>query len=161
MHRRRVGVFRIKGLSQEVSGFQWREIDTEMFQNWKQEPSNSFFYKIQKTRFDSLTDRQHDSYVLFIKHGRNTEQTFNRNLSKYIHSLSRLNIPKSPRQPQMEILPNCFETNLQSFRETIIGLVCFQTLSPTATIHSLAARPSKCSNRTGGTNFCMHFHHSQ
>ena len=125
------------------------------------ESSNSFFYKIQKIRFDSLTDRQHDSSVLFITHGRNPEQTFNRNLSNYIHSLSRLNIPKSPRQPQMEILPNCFETNLQSFRETIIGLVCFQTLSPTATIHSLAARPSKCSNRTGVKNFCMHFHHSQ
>ena len=37
----------------------------------------------------------------------------------------------------METLPNYFQTNLQSFSETIIGSACFQTLAPTPTIYSL------------------------
>ena len=133
------------------------------------EASSSFFYEIQKNKFDSSTDRQHDSSVLFIKHGKNPEQTFNRYLEINLglshreentfdsriytqseQSNSRLGIPKLPGQQRMETLPNCFQTNLQSFksfRETIIGPVCFQSLPPTATIHSLTTRPSKCSNR--------------
>ena len=100
------------------------------------EASNSFFYKIQKTKFDSSTDRQRDSSLslLFIKHGRNPEQTFNRNLERNLglphreentfdsriytkseQSNSRLGIPKLPGQQRMETLPNCFRTNLQSF----------------------------------------------
>ena len=35
------------------------------------EASNSFFYNIQETKINSSTDRQHDSSLLFIKHGRN------------------------------------------------------------------------------------------
>ena len=46
------------------------------------EATNSFIYKIQKTKFDSSADRQHDSSLLFIKHGGHPEQTFNRNLEK-------------------------------------------------------------------------------
>ena len=46
------------------------------------EASNSFLYKIQKTKFNLSTDRQHNSSLLLIKHGRNPEQTFNRNLEK-------------------------------------------------------------------------------
>ena len=130
------------------------------------EASNSFFYKIQETKINSSTDRQHDSSLLFIKHGRNPEQTFNQDLERNLglshreentfdsriytqseQSNSRLGIPKLPGQQRMETLPNCFQTNLQSFRETIIGPVCFQTLPPTATIHNLATRPSKSSNR--------------
>ena len=39
--------------------------------------SNSIFYKTQKAKFDSSTDRQHDTSLIFIKYGRNPEQTFN------------------------------------------------------------------------------------
>ena len=41
-----------------------------------------FFYKIQKTKFDSSTDRQHDSSLLFIKRERNPKQTFDPNLER-------------------------------------------------------------------------------
>ena len=130
------------------------------------EASNSFFYKIQESKINSSTDRQHDSSLLLIKHGRNPEQTFNQNIKRNLglshreentldsriytqseQSNSRLGILKLPGQQRMETLPNCFQTNLQSFRETIIGPVSFQTLPPTATIHSLVTRLSKCSNR--------------
>ena len=37
-------------------------------------------------------------------------------------TFDRLSIPKLPGQQQMETLSNCFQTNLQSFREAIIGL---------------------------------------
>ena len=72
--------------------------------------------------------------LLFIKHGRNPEQTFNRNLERNLglphreentfdsriytkseQSNSRLGIPKLPGQQRMETLSNCFRTNLQSF----------------------------------------------
>ena len=72
--------------------------------------------------------------LLLIKHGRNPEQTFNRNLERNLglphreentfdsriytkseQSNSRLGIPKLPGQQRMETLPNCFRTNLQSF----------------------------------------------
>ena len=43
---------------------------------------NSFFYKIQETKINSSTDGQHDSSLLFIKHGRNPEQTFNQDLER-------------------------------------------------------------------------------
>ena len=104
--------------------------------------------------------------LLFIKHGRNPEQIFNRNLEGNLglyhreentfdsriytqseQSNSRLGISKFPGQQRMENLPNCFQTNLQSFREIIAGPFCFQTLPPTATIHSLVTRPSKCHNK--------------
>ena len=130
------------------------------------EASNYFFYKIQKTKFDSSTGRQYDSSLLFIKHGKNLEQTFDQNLKSNLglshreentfdsriytqseQSNSRLGIAKLPGQQRMETLSNCFQINLQSYRETIIGSVCFQTLPPTATIYSLATRPSKCGNR--------------
>ena len=62
-------------------------------------------------------------------------------------SNSRLDIPKLLGLQPMEAFPSWFETNLQSFRETIIGPVCFQTLPPTAVIHNLATRLSKCSKR--------------
>ena len=129
------------------------------------EASNSFFSKIQKAKFDSSMDRHHDSSLLFIKHRRNPDQTFNRNLERNLglphgeentfdsriytqseQSNSRLGISKLPGQQEMETLPNCFQTSLQSFRETIIGPVCFQILPPNVTIRSLAIRPSKCSN---------------
>ena len=42
--------------------------------------SNSFIQKIQKTKFDSSTDRQHGSSFLCTKHRRHQEQTFNENL---------------------------------------------------------------------------------
>ena len=134
------------------------------------EASNSFFYKIQETKINSSTDRQHDSSLLFIKHGRNPEQTFNRNLERnlglshreentfdsriYTQSEQlncRLGIPKLPGQQRMRTLLNCFQKNLQSFRETITGTVCFQTLRLTATILSLATTPSTCSNRFTST----------
>ena len=104
--------------------------------------------------------------LLFIKHGRNPEKTFNRNLEGNLGSYhreenifdsriytqseqsnSRLGMSKFPGQQPMENLPNCFQTNLQSFKETITGPFCFQTLPPTATIHSLVTRLSKCHNR--------------
>ena len=44
--------------------------------------SNSFFYNIEKTKFDSSTDTKYDSSLLSIKHGRNPEQTFNQNLER-------------------------------------------------------------------------------
>ena len=47
----------------------------------------------------------------------------------------------------METLPNCFWRNLQSFRETIVGPVSFQTLPPTVAINSLATRTLKWINR--------------
>ena len=53
------------------------------------ETSNSFFYAIQKTKYDSSTDKEHDSSLLFIKHGRNPEQTFNRNLKRNFELLHR------------------------------------------------------------------------
>ena len=78
-----------------------------------------------------LTDRQHDSSLLIIKHRRHPQQTFNRNLERnfglshrekntfdsriYIQSEqsnSRLGIPKLLEQWQMETLPSCFQTNL-------------------------------------------------
>ena len=78
-----------------------------------------------------LTDRQHDSSLLFIKRRRHPQQTFNRNLERnfglshrekntfdsriYIQSEqsnSRLGIPKLLEQWQMETLPSCFQTNL-------------------------------------------------
>ena len=43
----------------------------------RSEASNSIFYKTQKAKFDSSTDRQHVSSLIFIKYGRNLEQTFN------------------------------------------------------------------------------------
>ena len=80
------------------------------------EASNSFFYKIQKTKFDSSTDRQHAA-LLFNKHGRNPEQISDRNLERNLglshreentfdsriytqseQSNSRLGIPKHPGQ---------------------------------------------------------------
>ena len=100
-------------------------------------------------------------FILF-KHGRHPEQTFNRNLgsshrdentfdsrtySLSEQSNSRLGFPKLPGQHRIETLANCFQTNLQSFRKTIIGPICFRTLQSTATIHSLTTRPSKCSSR--------------
>ena len=131
----------------------------------RSEASNSFFYKTQKTKFDSSTDGQHDGSLLFIKHGRKPEQKFDCNLERNFglyhreentfvskictqseQSNGRLSTSKLPGQQQMETLPNCFQINLQSFRETIIGPVCFQTLPLTTTIHNLATRPSKCSN---------------
>ena len=45
--------------------------------NGSNEASNSFINKIQRTKFDSSTGRQHDSSLLFIKHGRHPEQTSN------------------------------------------------------------------------------------
>ena len=93
------------------------------------EASNSFFYKIQETKINSSTDRQHDSSFLFIKHGRNPEQTCNRNLERNLglshreentfdgiiytqseQSNSRLGIPKLPGQQGIETLPNCFSS---------------------------------------------------
>ena len=62
-------------------------------------------------------------------------------------SNSSLGIPKLPGKQRMETFPNCFPTNLQSFRQKIIGPVCFQTLPPTVTIHSHVTRSSKCSDR--------------
>ena len=53
------------------------------------EASNSFIYKIQKTKFDLPTDRQHDSSILFIKHGRHSEQTINQNLKRNLGLLHR------------------------------------------------------------------------
>ena len=76
--------------------------------------------------------------LLFIKHGRHPEKTFNRNLeinlglphrventfdnifggriyTKSAQSNSRLGIQKLPGQQRMETLPDCFRTNLQSF----------------------------------------------
>ena len=57
------------------------------------EASNSLFYKIQETKINSSTDKQHDSYLslslLFIKHGRNPEQTFNRNLERTLRLSSQ------------------------------------------------------------------------
>ena len=53
------------------------------------ETSNSFFYAIQKTKHDSSTDKEHDSSLLFIKNGRNPEQTFNRNLKRNLELLHR------------------------------------------------------------------------
>ena len=47
----------------------------------------------------------------------------------------------------METLPNCFQTNFQLFRKTIIGPVYFQTLPQTSRTNNLATRPSRCSNR--------------
>ena len=113
---------------------------------------NSFFYKIQKTKFDLSMGRQHDNSLLFIKHGRNPEQTFQSNRKKFgvisyrgktfdsrIYTQSeqsnrRLGIPNIPAQQRMKTLSNCFQTNLQPFRETIIRHVCFQTLPLTAMI---------------------------
>ena len=46
------------------------------------EASKSFIYKTQKTKFNLSTDRQHDTSLLFSKHGKHPEQTFNRNLEK-------------------------------------------------------------------------------
>ena len=103
------------------------------------EASNSFFYKIQKTKFDSSTDKRDGSLsLLFIKHGRHPEKTFNRNLeinlglphrventfdnifggriyTKSAQSNSRPGIQKLPGQQRMETLPDCFRTNLQLF----------------------------------------------
>ena len=134
--------------------------------NGSNEASNSFINKIQRTKFDSSTGRQHDSSLLFIKHGRHPEQTSNQILvrdlglphreentcdSKNIYqpqqSKSRVGILALPGQQQMEAFPNCFQTILKLFRESIIGPVCFQISPPTATIHSLAITPSTCSNR--------------
>ena len=133
------------------------------------EASNSFFSKIQKAKFDSSMDRQHDNSLLFIKHGRNPEQTFNRNLERNLGLSHReentfdsriytqseqsnsLGISKLPGQQGMETLPNIFQTNLQSFRETIIGPACFQILPPNVTIRSLAITPSKCNNKCTST----------
>ena len=118
------------------------------------EADHSLIYKIQKTKFDSSMYRQHDSNFLFIKHGRHPEQTFNRNLEINLglshrednsfdsriytqskQSSSSLGISKLPGQQRMGFFPNCFQTNFQSSRETIIGPVCFQTLPLYATIH--------------------------
>ena len=76
-------------------------------------------------------DRQHDSSLLLIKHGRNLEQTFNQDLERNLElshreentfdtriytqfeqSNSRLGIPKLPGQQRVETLPNCFQLNL-------------------------------------------------
>ena len=116
--------------------------------------SNSFIYKTLSLSLSFL-------FILF-KHGRHPEQTFNRNLgsshrdentfdsrtySLSEQSNSRLGFPKLPGQHRIETLANCFQTNLQSFRKTIIGPICFRTLQSTATIHSLTTRPSKCKSR--------------
>ena len=114
------------------------------------ETSNSFFYAIQKTKYDSSKDKEHDSSLLFIKHGRNPEQTFNRNLKRNLELLHRKeNTFDSSLSNQtadwasqnfqdsseLKLHSIDFKTNLQLFSETIIGPVCFQSLPPTATIH--------------------------
>ena len=111
------------------------------------ETSNSFFYAIQKTKYDSSTDKEHDSSLLFIKHGRNPEQTFNRNLKRNFELLHRKENTfdsslsnqtadwASQNFQDSSELPHWFQTNLQLFSETIIGPVCFQSLPPTAIIH--------------------------
>ena len=123
-----------------ISAYKWSRIEST-------EASNSFIYKTRKTKFDLSTDRQHDSSVLFIKHGRHPEQTFNRNLKKIRVSsqirkyIWRQNIypvwaikqqtgnPNTSWTHRIETLPNCFQTNLQSFRETIVWPVYFQTFA--------------------------------
>ena len=165
MHRRRVGVLIVKELPRGVDSLSGESLTHKCSRTESSEASNSSFYKFQETKFDSSTNRQHGSSILLIKHGRNPKQTFKRNLKRNLglshreentfdsriytyseQSSSRLGIPKLPGQQWMETLPNCFQTNLQSFSETVIGPVCFQTLPPTATINNLAIRPSKCSN---------------
>ena len=108
-------------------------------------------------RIDNMT-----ALSYFIKLGRNPEQTFDWNLERNLvlsyreentfdtriytqseQSNIRLGIPKLSGQQRMETLPKYFQKQLQSFRETIIRPVCFQTLPPTAMTQSLAT----CSNR--------------
>ena len=61
----------------------WSSVEKALHINvLKLEVLNSSFNKIQKTKYDSSTDRQHDSSLFFIKHGRNAEQIFDRNLEK-------------------------------------------------------------------------------
>ena len=95
-----------------------------------------------------------------------TEQLFNRNIERNFNlskreektvnswiytqseqSNSTLGIRKPPGQQQIQTLLNCFQTNLPSFRETILGRVSFQTLPLTATMHSLSTTLSKRSYR--------------
>ena len=73
-------------------------------------------------------DRQNDSSLLFIKHGRNLEQAFDQNLKENLRlfhreesafesrtynqseqSKNRLGIPRLPGQQQMVTLPNCLD----------------------------------------------------
>ena len=63
------------------------------------------------------------------------EKTFDSRIyTQSEQSNRRLGIPNIPAQQRMKTLSNCFQTNLQPFRETIIRHVCFQTLPLTAMI---------------------------
>ena len=157
MYRRKVRVLHVKGLSRggprssvektwHIKVLELEAVRLAIFSFTKFKKQKSVHLRIDNIAALSLS-------LLFIKHGRNPEQTFNQNLERILEKSwaikhpKRLGIPKLPGQQRMETLPNCFQKNLQSFREAIIGPVCFQTLLPTATIHSLATRPSNYSNR--------------
>ena len=107
----------------------------------RSEATNSFIYKIQKPKFDLSSDRQYDSSLLFTKHGRHPEQTFNRNIERnmwlshreentldsriytqYDQSNRTLGILKLSGQQRNETLAKCFQTNLQSIRKPVLDL---------------------------------------
>ena len=75
MHRRRAGVLYAMGFPRGSLVFSGEILAHKCSRIKSSKASISFIYRTDKAKFNSSTDRQHGSSLLFTSHGRHPEQT--------------------------------------------------------------------------------------